>query len=167
MNEKVSSSDQQYSRQLYCENIWVWPKVGRRFKRVHPENAQLHNVQSSYKTSRYQTPSCKTSRIQNVQDTNVQDTNVQDTNVQDTNFQNTKRLIFVNFKTCFKKPFCIFLPWNDNISSPYLKFGFFLTWSNLSILTIPGRFVNWTFSNLDVLLNGRLVTWKFCNLDIL
>jgi hypothetical protein len=77
---------------------------------VHPENAQLHNVKSSYKTSSYQTPSCKTSRIQNVQDTNVQDTIVQDTNVQVTNFQNTKRLLFVNFKTCFKKLFCIFLP---------------------------------------------------------
>jgi hypothetical protein len=65
--------------------------------RVHPESAQLHNVQSSYKTSSYQTPSCKTSRIKNAQEINVQDTK----------FQNTKRLIFVNFKTCLKNLFVI------------------------------------------------------------
>jgi hypothetical protein len=70
---------------------------------VHPQNVQLHNVQlqnvqlqnvllqnvqdtkrPGYKMSSYQKSSCRTSRIQNVQD--------------------TKRPIFLNLKTCFKKP---------------------------------------------------------------
>ncbi len=108
---------------------------------------------SSYKTSSYQTPSYRTSRIQNVQDTKSAFTERPVTEFPEYKTSRTQNVqFFCKFLNLFKKTFLsellslhfylklnkcqfwIFLPWNNNISSPCLKFGFFLA------LLFPGGF---------------------------
>jgi hypothetical protein len=95
---------------------------------IHPQNVQLHKIQLQnvqlHKTSIYKTSSYRMSRLQNVQVTKrpfYKTSRLQ-------NVQDTKRPVFVNLKTCIKKPFfskyvrnCILArtefetPWMDSI----------------------------------------------------